>query len=92
MATDTDDLLCICAAEHGPGPQVQPDLTAPEGQEQSAAIGAIGDTEKVEPAEAEMVEVTVPVPMVPVQPTPEGRENSKENRKNGSYKCYPLVN
>ena len=83
MATDTDDLLCICAAEHGPGPQVQPDLTAPEGQEQSAAIGAIGDTEKVEPAEAEMVEVTVPVPMVPVQPTPEGRENSQENGKNG---------
>lgn len=89
MATDTDDLLCICAAEHGPGPQVQPDLTAPEGQEQSAAIGAIGDTEKVEPAEAEMVEVTVPVPMVPVQPTPEGRENSQESGKNGRVRIDP---
>lgn len=90
VATDTDDLLCT-EAEHGPGPQVQPDaLTAPEGQEQSAAIGAIGDTEcKVEPAGAEMVEVTVPVPMVPVQPTPEGRENSPENAKNGKVRIDP---
>lgn len=90
MATDTDDLLCLCAAEHGPGPQVQPDATAPEGQEQSAAIGAIGDTEcKVEPAEAAMVEMTVPVPIVPVQPTPEGRENSQENGKNGKVRSDP---
>lgn len=90
VATDTDDLLCLCAAEHGPGPQVQPDATAPEGQEQSAAIGAIGDTEcKVEPAEAAMVEMTVPVPIVPVQPTPEGRENSQENGKNGKVRSDP---
>lgn len=89
VATDTDDLLCTEAGP-GPAPQGQPDALpeAPEGQqlEQSATSGisAIGDTKRrVEPlAEAvEMVEIAVPVPIVPVQPTPEGRENSQENGK-----------